>query len=935
MSETPSYYKKVVSVTIVAGGSEYTSAPEVSFVGGKSGTSSSAFSTAAGTAIIENGSVVAVEITNDGFDYVSTPEVVFSGGGGAGATATANLLPIDSIYGDFAGSLSHLIQHQVPSYIRQEYPQFVLFLEKYYEFLEQDNQANNILLKLESFSDIHRTLDMFIPMFRSQYLKYFPKKTSIDERLLIKFIREFYEAKGSTKSIEFLFRLLFDEHAEVFYPSEYILRASDGVWLKDNVIRVTARDGLNPFDLHGQIVDILSYTSIGSITTETKTEVIVYDVRKIAYTNPAIYELLIDKPITVPVPGSGAVATALLNSSYEISSIRVDAEGAGYYAAPKIIINSYTGGGASARASVSSDGKVTAINLNTVDSVVQRGSHYGGTNSNGNNYYFDSFNYMSDTDWAGVGDQTFRYNAQNAADVTEIYVSTTGAFKDVSDWLTSIADDITSAGNLGFFTVFSATKEYLFKVVDAAVDNTALYGYWKFIVEYQWGADSELDFAEPVTLAFSNTLTLPAVEFSVDDVLTTVSTKSGTLYGNLLRILSTVQATDVEAYLAPGETSYGFKVNTLYDITESGSSGAYALSDYFAGDYVGIGINNKASVKIVAVDNVGFPTKVEIAFSGYGFQQETFSTEIISPNGSSVVLICTTGSSYTTAGRFKDSRGFLSDANHLQDNKYYQTYSYVIRSGISSRIWMDVVKNTVHPAGMAVFGELIINEYVDFGTNIMSITENVQFYRDPFDIVTVDTYSFTVTFAKALVDTVTSADTIVKAVNRPVTDSTTNADSYVILTNKVFNEYQITNDVITSKVIEKVLTDTVITDDTSLLVARAMEQGDAYSASDSSIIQVDKALTELQTTTETTTLVVAKTLTDTGTTSETIVKVADKVLSDTASWTEEIAKLYEKTVSDSANTTETGLINNQDYWSSDYVTGIGATGDYVGNNSTF
>ena len=119
---------------------------------------------------------------------------------------------------DFKNSLAYLIANQVPDYIRAEFPQFVLFLEKYYEFLDQDGEVNNVLLNASSFSDINNTLDTFIPSFREQYLQMFPKDSLITDRRLIKFIREFYEAKGSEESILFIFRTFFNEHVDIIYP---------------------------------------------------------------------------------------------------------------------------------------------------------------------------------------------------------------------------------------------------------------------------------------------------------------------------------------------------------------------------------------------------------------------------------------------------------------------------------------------------------------------------------------------------------------------------------------------------------------------------------------------------------------------------------------------------------------------------------------------
>lgn len=74
---------KIVSVTIDANGSGYTSAPTVAF--------SSAAVLAAATASVSGGAVQSIAITNNGTGYTSAPTVALTGGGGTGATATAVL----------------------------------------------------------------------------------------------------------------------------------------------------------------------------------------------------------------------------------------------------------------------------------------------------------------------------------------------------------------------------------------------------------------------------------------------------------------------------------------------------------------------------------------------------------------------------------------------------------------------------------------------------------------------------------------------------------------------------------------------------------------------------------------------------------------------------------------------------------------------------
>ncbi|MFA9197164.1 MAG: polysaccharide lyase family 8 super-sandwich domain-containing protein [Aliarcobacter sp.] len=74
-------YQSVASVTVNNGGSNFTSAPTVTFSGGGG-------SGAAGTAAISGGRVSAVTMTSGGSGYTSAPTVSFTGGGGSSASGT-------------------------------------------------------------------------------------------------------------------------------------------------------------------------------------------------------------------------------------------------------------------------------------------------------------------------------------------------------------------------------------------------------------------------------------------------------------------------------------------------------------------------------------------------------------------------------------------------------------------------------------------------------------------------------------------------------------------------------------------------------------------------------------------------------------------------------------------------------------------------------
>jgi hypothetical protein len=65
------------------------------------------------------------------------------------------------------------------------------------------------------------------------------------------------------------------------------------------------------------------------------------------------------------------------------------------------------------------------------------------------------------------------------------------------------------------------------------------------------------------------------------------------------------------------------------------------------------------------------------------------------------------------AGSYSTNKGFLSDDIYLQDNYYYQQFSYVIKTDEQFSQYESLVKQTVHPTGMIMFGEFEITNEID------------------------------------------------------------------------------------------------------------------------------------------------------------------------------------------------------------------------------
>ena len=91
---------------------------------------------------------------------------------------------------------------------------------------------------------------------------------------------------------------------------------------------------------------------------------------------------------------------------------------------------------------------------------------------------------------------------------------------------------------------------------------------------------------------------------------------------------------------------------------------------------------------------------------------ETLTTlQSLYPNRAIVSFKNTPVSRY--AGSYSTNKGFLSDDIYLQDNFYYQQFSYVIKTDEQFSTYEGLVKQTIHPSGMVMFGEFEITNELD------------------------------------------------------------------------------------------------------------------------------------------------------------------------------------------------------------------------------
>jgi len=343
-----------------------------------------------------------------------------------------------------SNKISSLVQYGIPQFVRMDHPTFVSFINLYFEWLEQQGIYLRSPMELQKVKDIDVTFDEFVSYFKKEYLLNFPEKLAInqktgepvDTRKLIKHIKQFYKAKGTEKTYELLFRILYDTNVEFYYPKLDILRVSDGKWILKKAIRVTSTLGSGIFEALGKtiyqvnssgniiatgVVSNISRYQLGVFeTTEIELESIngtflanygiqftnnsdtlsverkVYSViSSISISNGGTKYRIGDKVIfTNAANDVGQKADAevsQVNSSGKIIKIKINNFGINYNTAPTITIQSEKGSGFS--------GTVTVGGLCNFDGYYQNND--GKLSSNKvlqDNHYYQDFSYVLKTE---------------------------------------------------------------------------------------------------------------------------------------------------------------------------------------------------------------------------------------------------------------------------------------------------------------------------------------------------------------------------------------------------------------------------------------------------------------------------------------------------------------------------------------------------------
>lgn len=135
----------------------------------------------------------------------------------------------------------HLVEKQIPYHVRESNPLFTKFLEYYYEF-QQESKIPDIIQEIKKYNDIDEVEEQFLLEFFEEFRK-LPTAIVADRRLVAKHVYDLYKAKGSEEALRLLFRIVYGEEIDVYYPETDVLRASDGRWVQKNIVTANRISG--------------------------------------------------------------------------------------------------------------------------------------------------------------------------------------------------------------------------------------------------------------------------------------------------------------------------------------------------------------------------------------------------------------------------------------------------------------------------------------------------------------------------------------------------------------------------------------------------------------------------------------------------------------------------------------------------------------------
>ena len=237
----------VTDIDLLTGGRGYTDAPSVYIVDDRKDAAGVPIGGTGATAVatIFNGSITDISITNFGSGYdVNNPPKIFI------AEPSAARSSVDVGFDEVTGfDITTPGRDYKPSAL-------VGCVRGVSGTVDYDNYGNQIFATEDQLSLSNHVagtkivsldtlfLRQLFEKLRRQYLPTITVDyTKVNPIQVIKKIRDFYLSKGTKTATQFLFKILFGEEVDVYYPKDEVISPSAATWVVDTILRATLIEG--------------------------------------------------------------------------------------------------------------------------------------------------------------------------------------------------------------------------------------------------------------------------------------------------------------------------------------------------------------------------------------------------------------------------------------------------------------------------------------------------------------------------------------------------------------------------------------------------------------------------------------------------------------------------------------------------------------------
>jgi hypothetical protein len=537
--------------------------------------------------------------------------------------------------------------------------------------------------------------DEFFQLLKDEVNRGYPSSSEADRRALYNRIRELFESKSTEEAYRFLFKAFFDENVEIRFPGDDLLRVSDGKFDQTSLIRCVP-ENTHPFP-EGTVFDFLNKTVRGeqSGAIAQCVNVLVSFLGGIRF---AELQLKLVSGEFVPGETVTAIEQPRLSTTTFglIGDINIIDRGSGYSVGDLFTI---TGDGAEAIA------EVFSISQAPIDKLIE--------NEVGIGYRLNQRATIDNTNTGGGGlivqvtglSNTYTVtdgsNNYTVGDISKISIVNRGSGYVRVPRVILVDTTIKTLGLLSSRLIRIDDPGENYSVGDtltftggSGIDATGTVASVGTTTSSLYGEDSIL---------FEDGFILTQEE-NIEGIFSAIKNEEWANEGPILRLELTnfgsgYTSTDLPIVtIESSDTANG--TNATFSVIDVQGSSANVVVDV-ANNTVGIG-----SIRFINIINPG----LNYSFANVDASQIGDGNAILEPDISGISV---------NLGTYLNDDG-KANFKIIQDSLFYQDFSYVIRSGLIIDAYKELVKETVHPAGLEFFGEIVITSLISLRADFRS-----------------------------------------------------------------------------------------------------------------------------------------------------------------------------------------------------------------------